>query len=129
MSESASSEFLALGQKITSVDRLDVFPAPEGVEQVELVVKEFTSVCPVTGQPDYSEIEIVYTPDRWCIESKSLKLFLWQYRNRGVFCEALSAELARTIRDQIDAVSVEVTVHQAARGGIEIHSTSSCFRE
>jgi 7-cyano-7-deazaguanine reductase len=77
-------------------------------------------MCPVTSQPDLSTVEIDYVPDRWCVETKSLKLYLWRFRQRPVFAEALAAEIAGEIFDTAKATSVTVTLTQRPRGGITI---------
>ena len=63
-----------------AIDHLECFPAPDGVSEVRLRTDEVVSVCPVTGQPDLSSLEITYQPHEHCIESKSLKLYLWSFR-------------------------------------------------
>lgn len=104
------------------IDYIDTFPAPEGVMEVVMEAFEFTSLCPMTGQPDFSTVSIEYTPDKKCIESKSLKLFLWQFREKGVFCEQLSADIADAVMKFIQPLHVLVTVDQSPRGGISIRS-------
>src|SRR5438105_15779198 len=79
------------------VDHVEVFPAPANVTSVRFTNSELASICPVTEQPDLSTVVIEYTPDRWCVESKSLKLYLWRFRERAVFAEALAAEIAGEI--------------------------------
>ncbi len=71
-------------------DLIETFPnpAPERDYEIEITCPEFTSVCPKTGQPDFGTIPITYVPDRSCIELKSLKLYLFGYRQRGIFYEA-----------------------------------------
>jgi 7-cyano-7-deazaguanine reductase len=71
-------------------EALETFPnpAPERDYEIEITCPEFTSVCPKTGQPDFGTITIAYVPDRSCIELKSLKLYLFGYRQRGIFYEA-----------------------------------------
>ena len=66
---------------------LDTFPnpSPRRDYEIEFVFPEFTSVCPVTGQPDFATITIAYTPNRLCVEMKSLKLYFFAYRNKGIF--------------------------------------------
>ena len=74
-------KFEALGNKTsTPVRRLEVFPAPPSVKKVVLESDEVTSLCPVTGQPDWETVRIEFEPDAYCIESKSLKLYLWSFR-------------------------------------------------
>ena len=86
---------------------------------------EFTSLCPVTGQPDFAHIAIEYVPGRRCIESKSLKLFLGSFRNQGCFAEAI----VNRIRDEVVKVCrprrVTVTGDFTARGGIAIRVTAA----
>ena len=80
------TEFTALGKTVREPSRnLDTFPKPEGVETVVMESDEVTSICPVTGQPDWETVTIEYAPDQACIESKSLKLYLWSFREEGVF--------------------------------------------
>ena len=71
---------------------LDTFdnPFPNRDYEIEFVFPEFTSVCPVTGQPDFATITIRYIPDKLCVEMKSLKLYFFSYRNKGIFYEAVT---------------------------------------
>ena len=71
---------------------LEVFanPHPDRDYTIEMECPEFTSICPVTGQPDFGTIRIRYVPDQQCIELKSLKLYLWSYRQEGAFHEAVT---------------------------------------
>lgn len=107
------------------IDDLDTFPAPEGLGTVVMTSDEVTSLCPVTGQPDYYQVEICYKPNALCIESKSLKLYLWHFRQQALYCEKLAVE----IRDKVVAVcqphSCTVTLVQQPRGGITIQAVSS----
>jgi len=107
------------------IDDLDTFPAPPGIDTITMSSDEVTSLCPVTGQPDYYTVRIHYRPDRHCIESKSLKLYFWHFRQQALYCE----QLAVTIRDKVVAVcqprSCTVTLVQKARGGITIEAVSS----
>ena len=81
---------------------------------------EFTSRCPITGQPDFGEITIVYVPAGCIVETKSLKLFLMRYRDRGVFNEQLVAEMADALFLQIKPKQLSVTGSFNSRGGISI---------
>ena len=108
-----------------AIDHVEVFPAPDHVTEVRFTTEELTSVCPITGQPDISSVEIVYVPGEWCVESKSLKLYLWGFRDRPVFAEALAAEIAGEIFDTAKATSVTVTLTQRPRGGITISATAA----
>ncbi|HEX7084379.1 MAG TPA: preQ(1) synthase [Gaiellaceae bacterium] len=116
------TDFVALGHAGSEAYAgLETFPNP-GIAEVELTSDELTAVCPITAQPDFYVATITYRPDRLCLESKSLKLYLARYRDRGAFCEALAV----TIRDDVaealrlDAAAVGVTLRQKARGGISI---------
>lgn len=118
-------QFKALGNKVREPSRqLEIFPKPPGVEKVTLESDEVTSLCPVTGQPDWETVTIEFIPDRYCIESKSLKLYLWSFRYQGVFCEALASQIAKDIDTACHPLSCKVTVVQKARGGIKITTTA-----
>ena len=109
-----------------AIDHVEVFPAPEGISQVVFTNDELNSMCPVTEQPDLSRVVIEYVPGEWCIESKSLKLYLWGFRNRAIFAEALAVEIADEVVASANPKSVTVTVTQAPRGGIEVQTV--CHR-
>ena len=85
---------------------------------------ELTSLCPLTGQPDFNTIEIDYEPREKCIESKSLKLYLWSFRDKGAFVEQLAAEIAEEVRRAAEPDHVRVTITQHARGGIVTEATA-----
>ncbi len=110
-----------------AIDHVEVFPAPEGISKVVFTNDELNSMCPVTEQPDLSTVVIEYIPDEWCIESKSLKLYLWGFRNRAVFAEALAVEIADEVVATAQPKAVTVTVTQAPRGGIEVQTV--CQRQ
>jgi 7-cyano-7-deazaguanine reductase len=111
-----------LGRDAQPSKRLETFPNrnPERRYTVTLVTDEFTCVCPATGQPDFATITIQYIPDQRIVESKSLKLYLWSYRQEGVFHE----HVVNTILDDLVAAlaphSIEVTGAFKVRGGIGI---------
>ena len=118
-------ELTVLGATVRHpIDHVEVFPAPAGVTEVRCTSDEVASMCPVTNQPDLSTVEIVYEPDQWCIESKSLKLYLWRFRDRAVFAEALAAEIAAEVMQTAVPRRVKVTLTQRPRGGIEIRAVS-----
>jgi len=85
---------------------LDTFPNPRKDRDytIEFVFPEFTSLCPVTAQPDFATITVRYVPDRLCVEMKSLKLYYFSYRNKGIFYE----EAVNTILDDLVAVLTPV---------------------
>ena len=82
---------------------------------------EFTSVCPITGQPDFAEIRISYLPDRRMVESKSLKLYLFSFRNHGDFHEDCVNMIMKDLIALMDPKYIEVTGFFLPRGGISIH--------
>ena len=107
-----------------AIEHVEVFPAPEHVTEVRFSTDEVMSVCPVTGQPDISSVEISYVPERWCVESKSLKLYLWGFRDRAVFAEALAAEIAAEFVETAAPRHVRVRLRQNPRGGITVESVA-----
>lgn len=106
------------------VEHVECFPAPAQGLTVRFSTDELASMCPVTGQPDLSHLVIEYHARERCVESKSLKLYLWSFRDRPVFAEALAAEIAGEIMTAAEPASVEVTVTQRPRGGIEVRATA-----
>jgi 7-cyano-7-deazaguanine reductase len=111
-----------------AIDHVEVFPAPSNVTSVRFTNDELSSMCPVTQQPDLSHVVIEYRPDQWCIESKSLKLYLWRFRDRAVFAEALAAEIAGEVMATAQPHDVTVTLTQRPRGGIEVQAVSQLRR-
>jgi 7-cyano-7-deazaguanine reductase len=95
------------------------FPAPD-VTSVTMRGEEFTSICPLTGQPDFGTVTIEYHPGAHCLESRALKYYLWSYRDEGAFCEALAARIADDVVHAIAPRRVRVTVEQNVRGGIAV---------
>jgi 7-cyano-7-deazaguanine reductase len=106
------------------IEHVEVFPAPDNISTVTFTNDELNSMCPVTEQPDLSTVVIEYVPGAWCVESKSLKLYLWGFRDRAVFAEALAAEIAGEIMLTAQPKSVTVTLTQRPRGGIEVKAVS-----
>lgn len=118
-------EFEALGRVVREPRRkLEVFPKPPGVDKVVMESDEVTSLCPVTGQPDWETVTIEYAPDQHCLESKSLKLYLWSFRQEGVFCEALASQIAGDVYAACHPRWCKVTVTQKPRGGIKIMASA-----
>lgn len=107
-----------------AIDHVEVFPAPAHVTTVRFSTDEVSSMCPVTGQPDLSSVVIEYEPAGKCVESKSLKLYLWRFRDRAVFAEALAAEIAAEIMSTAAPRRVRVILTQRPRGGIELTATA-----
>ncbi len=107
-----------------AIEHVEVFPAPANVTTVTFETDELMSLCPVTGQPDISSVCIEYVPAAHCIESKSLKLYLWGFRDRAVFAEALAAEIAGEVMATAKPRRVRVELRQHPRGGITITAVS-----
>ena len=106
------------------VEHLETFPRPSSVTRVRFTTDEVTSMCPVTGQPDFSSVEIDYEPATRCIESKSLKLYLWGFREQQIFAEGLAAAIAAEVQRAAEPTSVKVVVTQHVRGGIVTEATA-----
>ena len=122
---SDTSGLTVLGQTVQhAIEHVEVFPAPANLSSVRFASSELQSFCPVTGQPDISDVVIEYVPDAHCIESKSLKLYLWGFRDRAVFAEALAAEIAGEVMTTAKPVWVRVELTQRPRGGIEVHAVA-----
>jgi len=118
-------ELTVLGATVRhAIEHVEVFPAPDHVTGVRFTTEEIMSVCPVTGQPDISSVEISYVPRAWCVESKSLKLYLWGFRDRAVFAEALAAEIAGEFMLTAQPANVTVRLTQRPRGGITISAVA-----
>ena len=102
--------------------RLETFlnPAPQRNYRIHFETDDFTSVCPVTGQPDFARIDIDYVPDRLCVESKSLKFYLASYRNEHAFNEAVTNHILDDFVKACSPREVIVTAQFSARGGIAL---------
>lgn len=103
--------------------QIDTFDVEGALDSVVFESSELAAICPATEGPDIYDITITYGPKTVCIETKSLKLYLETFRNRGIFAEHLAPEIAAHLAA---AVGVEVTVHlrQHTRGGIVTHVTA-----
>jgi len=112
-----------LGQETTRPSKkLETFPNrhPGREYTVTLVTDEFTCVCPATGQPDFARITIHYVPDQKIVESKSLKLYFWSYRNEGVFHEHVTNVILDDLVAALAPRRCEVIADFGVRGGIAI---------
>jgi 7-cyano-7-deazaguanine reductase len=94
-------------------------PNPERDYEIRFECPEFTCLCPMTGQPDFAVIRIEYVPDRLCVELKSLKLYLWSYRDEGAFHEAVTNRIADDLLAALAPRRLTVTGTFHVRGGIE----------
>ncbi|MCA9981635.1 MAG: preQ(1) synthase [Anaerolineales bacterium] len=114
-------DFTKLGKAMNAPSKeLETFPAPPHVTAVSFTSDELTSFCPVTEQPDFNTVVIEYAPDQLCVESKSLKLYLWSFREERIFGEGLASEIAGDIFDKLAPHWVKVTLHQNIRGGLQM---------
>ena len=95
-------------------------PQPGMAYLVRFTCPEFTSICPLTGQPDFAHIVLDYVPDEWIVESKSLKLFLASFRNHGAFHEACTMEVARRVIEATAPRWLRIGAYWYPRGGIPI---------
>ncbi len=102
--------------------KLETFPNhhPKRDYVVTLKTDEFTCVCPATGQPDFARLTIQYIPDKKIVESKSLKLYLWSYRNEGVFHEHVANVILDDLASALKPRWCKITADFAVRGGISI---------
>jgi 7-cyano-7-deazaguanine reductase len=101
-------------------DKLETFPNPfpQRDYNVEIVCPEFTSLCPKTGQPDFGTLTIIYVPDQKCVELKSLKLYLQQFRNVGVFYEDVTNRILDDLVAVLEPREMTLRAEFTARGGI-----------
>jgi 7-cyano-7-deazaguanine reductase len=107
--------------------RLETFPnpAPERDYRIHMEIPEFTCVCPMTGQPDFATLVLDYVPDRLCVELKSLKLYIWSYRDEGAFHEAVTNKILDDLVKATRPRGMRLESRFAVRGGI----TTSIFAE
>jgi 7-cyano-7-deazaguanine reductase len=100
-----------------------------GEYEIEIVMPEFTSVCPKTGLPDSGTLTLVYTPDQRCLELKSLKMYTIEYRNLGIFQENVVNRVLADVVKATDPVEAIVVGDFAARGGISTKVTATYRRK
>jgi 7-cyano-7-deazaguanine reductase len=99
---------------------LDTFlnPAPRRDYRIHMEIPEFTCLCPKTGQPDFALLVLDYVPDKLCVELKSLKLYIWSYRNEGAFHEAVTNRILDDLVAAIAPRYMRLTARFYVRGGI-----------
>jgi 7-cyano-7-deazaguanine reductase len=99
---------------------VDTFPnpSPERDFTIRIRIPEFTCLCPKTGQPDFAELLLEYIPDERCVELKSLKLYVWSFRDRGAFHEAVTNEILATLVDATSPRFMRLTGTFNVRGGL-----------
>ncbi len=106
---------------------LETFPNPRPEREYEIAIQcpEFTSLCPKTGLPDFGEIRITYVPDALCVELKSLKYYFIEFRNRGIFYEAVTNEILDDLVALLQPRRMTVVGDFSVRGGIKTIVPSS----
>ena len=100
-------------------------PQPRRDYEIEFAFPEFTSICPVTGQPDFATITLTYVPDRLCVEMKSLKLYYLAYRNQGIFYEGVVNAILDDLVSVVKPRRMTVVGEFAVRGGTAGKVTAS----
>ena len=100
--------------------QLETFPNPNPDRDYEIDIEapEFTCLCPMSGQPDFATIQIVYVPDALCVELKSLKLYLWSFRDDGAFHEAVTNQILADLVAATQPRFMRLTAEFNVRGGI-----------
>ena len=93
-------------------------PRPEHDYTIRMRIPEFTCLCPKTGQPDFATLELEYVPARTCVELKSLKLYIWSFRDRGAFHEAVTNEIADHLAATLSPRFLRLQARFKVRGGI-----------
>ena len=116
------SQLTKLGEKPTALATklLETFPNPQPQRDfvIHMQIPEFTCLCPMTGQPDFATLYLDYIPDKRCIELKSLKLYIWSFRDEGKFHEAVTNEILDDIVKTIAPRFARLTAKFWVRGGI-----------
>jgi 7-cyano-7-deazaguanine reductase len=99
---------------------LETFPNPQPDREytIRMRIPEFTCLCPMTGQPDFAELHLEYVPDRTCVELKSLKLYVWSFRNEGAFHEAVTNRMLDDLVAAIAPRFMRLSADFGVRGGI-----------
>ena len=105
---------------VSPTKELETFANPELARDytIRMRIPEFTCLCPRTGQPDFATLDLEYVPDRLCVELKSLKLYIWSFRDRGAFHEAVTNEIANQLDATLRPRFLRLTARFNVRGGI-----------
>lgn len=108
---------------------LETFPNPydQNVYNIRFTIPEFTSLCPKTGQPDFAHIVIDYVPNKLCIESKALKLFMFSFRNHGSFHESCTMKIATRLVQATKPRWLRIAAYWYPRGGIPLDIFWQCW--
>jgi 7-cyano-7-deazaguanine reductase len=105
----------------TPITELETFANPAAARDytIRMQIPEFTCLCPRTGQPDFARLDLEYVPDRLCVELKSLKLYIWSFRDRGVYHEAVTNEIADHLQATLQTRFLRLSARFNVRGGID----------
>jgi 7-cyano-7-deazaguanine reductase len=123
-------DFKALGRQLNVPTKdLETFPTPAHVKVVTFTSDVVSSFGPVTEQPDFNTVTIEFHPDKLCVESKSLKLYLWTFREERIFGEGLAGRIAHDIFDALQPYACKVTLAQNIRGGLQMTAVAEIVRE
>ena len=108
---------------LTPSGDIETFPNPQTERDysIRMRLPEFTCLCPLTGQPDFAVLDLEYVPDARCVELKSLKAYIWSFRDRGAFHEAVTNEIADRLSAVLQPRFLRLTAQFNVRGGI--HTT------
>jgi 7-cyano-7-deazaguanine reductase len=100
--------------------KLETFANPHSARDytIRMQIPEFTCLCPRTGQPDFATLDLEYVPDQLCVELKSLKLYIWSFRDRGAFHEAVTNEIVDHLDGVLHARFLRLSARFNVRGGI-----------
>ncbi|MEQ1631498.1 MAG: preQ(1) synthase [Planctomycetota bacterium] len=111
---------MSAGKPENQLSTLETFanPSPGRDYEIRFECPEFTCLCPKTGQPDFATIKIRYVPDQACVELKSLKLYLWSYREVGAFHEAVTNRICDDLVEMTSPRFLEIEAEFKVRGGI-----------
>lgn len=133
-SADTNAKTYAQANEVAPEQFLERFPSPGAsadfnpvgaIVTLEIVCSEFTSLCPMTGQPDFATIKIAYAPDQWCVESKSLKLYFLAYRNRRDFHESCVVKICNDLVGLLNPRLITVKGEFTPRGGIPFWPTAT----
>jgi len=116
----STPQLRSLGKTVTEFQGLDPISIATTVHKLMFISDEVTAICPVTGQPDLYTVTIKILPNGLSIESKSLKLYLNEFRNSGIFAENLAAEINLAVIGCVRPIGCTTTVQQKSRGGITL---------
>lgn len=107
--------------RVTPFGDIETFPNPSPNRDytIRMRIPEFTCLCPRTGQPDFATLDLEYVPDALCVELKSLKLYIWSFRDRGAFHEAVANEIVDRLVATLEPRFLRLTARFNVRGGID----------